>query len=272
MNKMELLTDALEYMEQHLGDNLTTEDVAAACYCSRSTLEKLFRYVNHMSIREYLVRRRLTRAARDIMREPDTGILEIALRYGYGTNESFTRAFRGFWNCKPSEFRGVKRFSELFPRLTGPVGEGDATMTERKHVDISELYDLFQERKACYFVICDIKHMMAVNEISYKAGDLVILEALQRIQEAAGEEDVAFRIGGDEFALLTDSEDQGYADSLAEKIKSHNGQPVVWEGQEIPLTLHVGVTCFEGRRISYDELFHQLDSALTDVVKKDYGM
>lgn len=68
--------------EQHLKDNIKTEDVAAACYCSRSTLEKLFRYVNHMSIREYLMRRRLTRAARDIMREPDTGILEIALRYG----------------------------------------------------------------------------------------------------------------------------------------------------------------------------------------------
>ncbi len=51
MNKAELLADALEYMEQHLKDNIKTEDVAAACYCSRSTLEKLFRYVNHMSIR-----------------------------------------------------------------------------------------------------------------------------------------------------------------------------------------------------------------------------
>ena len=272
MNKAELLADALEYMEQHLKDNITTEDVAAACYCSRSTLEKLFRYVNHMSIREYLMRRRLTRAARDIMREPDTGILEIALRYGYGTNESFTRAFRGFWNCKPSEFRGKTRFSELFPRLTGPLGEGDATMAERKHVDISELYDLFQERRACCFVICDIKQMMAVNEISRKAGDLAIAEALQRIQDAAGENDVAFRIGGDEFALLTDSEDESYAESLAEKIKSSNDKPILWEGREIPLTLHVGVTRFEGKRIGYDELFHQLDSAITVAAKRDYGM
>ena len=73
MNKAELLADVLEYMEQHLNDNITT-----ACYCSRSTLEKLFRYVNHMSIREYLVRRRLTRAARDIMSEPDSGEKEYA--------------------------------------------------------------------------------------------------------------------------------------------------------------------------------------------------
>lgn len=270
MNKMELLVNALDYMEQHLGDNVSTEDVAAACYCSRSTLEKLFRYVNHMSIRDYLVRRRLTRAARDIAREPDTGILEIALRYGYGTNESFTRAFRGFWNCKPSEFRGKKRFSELFPRLTGPLGEGDATMENVKHVDISELYDLFKERKACWFVLCDIKHMMKLNEISRKAGDMAILESMRRMEEAAGENDVVFRIGGDEFALLTDSESRTYADSLAEKIKSSNEDPVEWEGQKIPLTLHVGVARFEGARIAYDELFHQLHTAISDAAKKDY--
>lgn len=263
MNKMELLADALEYMEQHLKDNITTEDVAAACYCSRSTLEKLFRYVNHMSIRDYLVRRRLTRAARDIVREPDTGILEIALRYGYGTNESFTRAFRGFWNCKPSEFRGASRFSELFPRLMVPVEEGDAMMATRKHVDISELYDLFQERRACCFVLCDTKHLTTINEISNKAGDLALAESLRRIQEAAGENDVVFRIGGDEFALLTDSEDKEYAESLAEKIKSGNDKPILWEEKEIPLALHVSVTRFEGKRLGYDELFRQLHTAIT---------
>ncbi|MBD5485632.1 MAG: helix-turn-helix domain-containing protein [Lachnospiraceae bacterium] len=272
MNKMELLVDALEYMEKHLKDNIKTEDVAAACYCSRSTLEKLFRYVNHMSIREYLVRRRLTRAAHDIVCEPDTGILEIALRYGYGTNESFTRAFRGFWNCKPSEFRGARRFSELFPRLTGPLGEGDVTMTERKRVDISELYDLFQERRSCCFVLCDIKHMIAINEISHKAGDVAIVEALRRIQDAAGENDVVFRIGGDQFALLTDSEDKRYADSLAEMIKSSNERPFVWEEKEIPLTLHVGVTRFDGKRLGYDELFHQLHIAILDITKRNCSL
>lgn len=272
MNKAELLADALEYMEQHLNDNITTENVAAACYCSRSTLEKLFRYVNHMSIREYLVRRRLTRAARDIMSEPDTGILEIALRYGYGTNESFTRAFRRFWNCKPSEFRGAKRFSELFPRLAGPVGEGDAIMTERKQMDISELYDLFQERKTCWFVLCDIRQLMALNELSHKAGDMAIVEALRRVQEAAGENDVVFRIGGDEFALLTDSGEKEYADSLVEKIRSGNHRPIVWEGREFPLTLHVCAARFEGKGINYHELFRQLDTAITDTAKRNYEM
>ena len=81
----------------------------------------------------------------------------------------------------------------------------------KKNVDISELYDLLKERKKCYFVCCDICHLIPINEISRKAGDLAILEAMKRISEAAGEEDVMFRIGGDEFVLLTNSGDEAYA-------------------------------------------------------------
>jgi len=84
-------------------------------------------------------------------------------------------------------------------------------MAGRKYVDISELYDLFQERKDCYFVCCDIKWMIQINEVSRKAGDLSILETLHRMNEAAGEDDVVFRIGGDEFCMLTCSTEKEYA-------------------------------------------------------------
>lgn len=40
------------------------------------------------------------------------------------------------------------------------------------------------------------------------------------------------------------------------------------ERREIPLTLHVGVTRFEGKRLGYDEMLHQLDSAITVAAKK----
>lgn len=59
MNNMDLLAGALQYMEDHLCDEIRTEDVAAACFCSKSTLEKLFRCVNNITVREYLVRRRM---------------------------------------------------------------------------------------------------------------------------------------------------------------------------------------------------------------------
>lgn len=267
MENLELLARALEYMEQHLREELRTEDVAAACFCSKSTLEKRFRYVNHLSVREYLIRRRMTLAAREIWENPEAGIMDVALEYGYNSHEAFTRAFRQIWNCRPSEFRERHRYSELFPRLKVSLEEGENYMTSRKQVEISELYDLFRSRKDCYFVCCDIVHMVPINNISYKAGDLAILETFRRMEEATDSEDVIFRIGGDEFVILTASEERGYAERVAEKISDMNGQGFAYEGQEIPLSLYVGITRYEGRPLKYNELFSELHMAIRESKK-----
>lgn len=268
MGNLEILARALEYMEKHLREELRTEDVALACFCSKSTLEKLFRYVNHLSVREYLIRRRMTLAAKKLWENPETGIMEVALEYGYNSHEAFTRAFRQIWNCKPSEFREKHRYSELFPRLSVSLEEGENYMTNRRQVDISELYDLFRSRKDCYFVCCDIVNMIHLNDISHKAGDLAILETFRRMEEAAGSEDVIFRIGGDEFVILTASEEQGYAEKVAKKISSMNGQSFAYEGQEISLSLYVTIAAVSGDARS-EELLANLQKAIRDCKTKE---
>jgi len=264
MNHIELLADALEYMENHLDEDLSTEDVARNCYCSKSTLEKLFRCINHITVHDYIVRRRMMKAARLMHEDPERSLLDIALQYGYSSNEAFTRAFKQVWNCKPSELRKQSRYSELFPRLRSPLEMGDPYMNERKPVDISELYDLFTERRNCYFVCCDIKHLVPINEISHKAGDLAILEEMNRMNAVAGPEDIVFRIGGDEFTLLTNSADIKYAENLCEQIRAFNGQPIVYEDREIPLILHVGIVKLEDKSVRYSELFTSLHTAILD--------
>ena len=71
MRRVELLLTALEYIENHLRDEIRTEDITGACFCSKSTLEKLFRSVNRISVHDYLVRRRMMKAARMLKEEPD---------------------------------------------------------------------------------------------------------------------------------------------------------------------------------------------------------
>ena len=262
MQNIELLMSALEYIEVHLCDEIKTEDVATFCFCSKSTLEKLFRGVHDVSVHEYIVRRRMMLAAKKLSEEPGLSILDVALEYGYSTHESFARAFEQVWNCKPSEFRKAK-FTELFPRLNVPPAKGDNYIMQRRHVDISELYDLFQERKDCYFVVCDIKYMIYINEISRKAGDLAILEQMQRMTTAAGEEDIVFRIGGDEFCILTVSNEAAYANQIAERIRSMNEQTFSYDGREIPLSLHVAVVSLQ-ECSRYDEVFAGLHNAIKE--------
>ena len=262
MQNIELLVLALEYIEVHLCDEIKTEDIAAFCFCSKSTLEKLFRGVHDISVHEYIVRRRMMLAAKKLSKEQKLSILDVALEYGYSTHESFARAFEQVWNCKPSEFRNAK-FTELFPRLNVPPVKGDNYIMERRHVDISELYDLFQERKDCYFVVCDIKHMISINEISRKAGDLAILEQMRRMTAASEEEDIVFRIGGDEFCILTASAESAYANQIAERIQSMNGQTFSYEDREIPLILHVAVVSLKECN-RYEEVFAGLHNAIKE--------
>lgn len=116
---------------------------------------------------------------------------------------------------------------------------------------------LYRE-KIVFFICCDIRSLIPINEILYKAGDIAILESLNRMEREAGEDDIVFRIGGDEFVMLTSSEKKEYAENICEKIKAYNGQSIVYQGKEIPLHLYVGMVKFEGSQMRYRDLYEQL--------------
>lgn len=263
MGNVELLVQSLAFIEEHICEDIKTADIAMACHCSKSTLEKMFHCVNGISVHNYMVRRRMMLAARELSSQEHVSILTVAIKYGYGSHEAFARAFKEVWNCNPSKFRG-RRYMELFPKYREPVMKGDSYMMQRRNVDISQLYDLFKERQQCYFVCCDIKSLTPINEISSKAGDLAILETANRMNVEAGEEDMVFRIGGDEFCILTNHTDREYAESLCEKIKAHNGQKFDYEGQQIPLVLYAVPAKFSGTHLKYDELFTELHMAIRE--------
>lgn len=264
INNLELLSNALDYIESNINEKITAENVAYACYCSKSHLQKTFKYVNGYSIKEYVIKRRITKAAKDLVCNSAESILDIALKYCYNSPEAFTRAFEQVWRCKPSVFRKEARFTDLYPRQLLPIENGDDYMNERKHVDISELYDLFIDRKECYFVCCDIKSLSPINKISRNAGDLAILEVLRRMDKVAGADDIVFRIGGDEFVLLTNNKDKAYASNIADNISAMNGQSILYEGEIIPVNVHACVTRFNGSALKYDELFICLHNSIKD--------
>lgn len=137
----------------------------------------------------------------------------------------------------------------------------------RKSPDISELYELFRQRRSCYFVCCDVAHLVPINEISTKAGDIAILEAMRRMEAEAGEEDMVFRIGGDEFAILTKSEDSFYVEEIAERIRRRNGECFEYEGKQIPLALHIAVARFGEGSIGQSQIYQKLLNVIMETQK-----
>lgn len=256
MKNFYILTDAINYIEENLCNQFTLEDVADSCYSSLSGLKKLFAYVFHHGLKEYISKRRMTHAAYDILNS-DLTITQIALKYQYNSPEVFTRAFFKVWGTTPSSFKKQWRFCGIFPKILFEYDGGQ--IMSRKKIDLSELYDLLKSRTNRYVLCFDIKNLMLINDTyGHEAGDKVILECLRRIDSLTDESCILFRIGGDEFALVTDLTDAKAATQLAMKIISLNDQVIYHNNVALPVGMRVGGTKISGTTIRYKDLYTDL--------------
>ena len=92
MEWLRCIRKTIELIENHLTAEITMEEIAMQVYVSLFFLQKGFSVMTGFSIAEYTRNRRLYQAAIDL-KNTDEKILDLALRYGYETPESFTRAF-----------------------------------------------------------------------------------------------------------------------------------------------------------------------------------
>ncbi len=260
--KLTILTAALNFIEENLACEITQEDCARNSCCSLSGLQKMFRNVFHTSVGEYVTRRRMTAAARELQRR-EGSVLEIALKYGWGSAEAFTRAFSRVWGMTPTEYRRSWSFSGLCPRLDIPrkfMHKGELIMTNK--YDISELYDYIRSMQGTYLLSFDTAHLDNINKtFGRDAGDKVIVECLHRIDRECSDGMMMFRIGGDEFVMMTGLTDRSEVEALALKILSRNGEAIEHGGTAIPVSMRAGAVLLKSGRLSYSELFAELVSA-----------
>jgi len=257
-----VLAEALEYVEEHLCEKMTAEEIAASCYVSLSSLQKLFRYAFHIGLAEYITRRRMSHAAQMLV-SSDRSVLEIALLYQYNSHEVFCRAFQKTWKCTPSMFRRQWKFTGLFPKLDFEYEKDGRSLSMKRKYDITELYDYLKQKADTYVVCFDMVHMLEINEkYGTEAGDKAIVECLRRIDEAALDDMLTYRIGGDEFVLVTGYSELEQAQKIARKILESNGQTIEQEGILVPVSMRAGYALMKGTNVKYAELYSQLNEAI----------
>ena len=109
---------ALWFIESHLADALTLDDIAGIAGVSRFHLVRAFGAATGFSVMRYARARRLTEAARALARgAPD--ILSLALDADYGSHEAFTRAFRDHFGVTPEAVRSSTCLDHL--KLQEPI-------------------------------------------------------------------------------------------------------------------------------------------------------
>ena len=114
----ERILRVLVYIQGHLDEFLPLDKLSRIAYFSPFHFHRIFRGLVGESVKEYIRRLRLERAAYRL-RSTDQSILGIALDAGYESHESFTRAFRSMFGAAPSIFRKNQRFSRYTAAPSG---------------------------------------------------------------------------------------------------------------------------------------------------------
>lgn len=104
MDWLQGMTKAIDYMEEHLLEPIVYDEISRAAGVSTFHFMRLFNILTGFTVGEYIRNRRLTLAGRELSLS-DAKVLDIALKYGYETHESFTKAFRQFHGITPSAAR-----------------------------------------------------------------------------------------------------------------------------------------------------------------------
>ena len=117
MDTLRSMNNAMAYIEEHLTEDIDYRKISKIAYCSEYHFKRMFSFLSGVSLSEYIRRRKLTLAAFDL-KDRDLRIIDVAMKYGYSSADSFSRAFHSMHGILPSEARSNNIQLKAYPRMT----------------------------------------------------------------------------------------------------------------------------------------------------------
>ena len=131
MEWLERLNSAVNYIEDHLQDEINYGEAAQIACCSTYHFQRMFSYIAGVPLSEYIRRRRMTAAAFELQQR-DVKVVDLALRYGYDSPTAFNRAFQSVHGMPPSAAKEPGVTLNTYPRISFHISiQGDVKMDYR---------------------------------------------------------------------------------------------------------------------------------------------
>lgn len=195
MGWTECISDAVRYIEENITEELTIEEIAKQEMVSPFYFQKGFAMLCGFTVGEYIKKRRLTLAGSELV-STNEKIIDIALKYGYDSPDSFTKAFIRFHGATPSSVRKgetmIKSFASLKIKLTLEggyimdykivkkeqftlIGVSKVMSYERAAEDVPKMWEEFyrngKEKTICSMYGVSVDKDMGGNEFEYLIAD-----------------------------------------------------------------------------------------------------
>jgi diguanylate cyclase (GGDEF)-like protein/PAS domain S-box-containing protein len=161
-----------------------------------------------------------------------------------------------------TERKAAEEKITLLARTDGLTGLANrATFTER----LNQAYAAAQRGALAFAILyLDLDKFKPVNDTyGHPVGDLLLQQVAQRLKNCTRESDLIARLGGDEFAILQgDMREPANAGVLAAKIQAALALPYVISGNEIDISVSIGISPYVPGNAGADAMLVQADLAL----------
>ncbi|KPU57807.1 MULTISPECIES: AraC family transcriptional regulator [Bacillus] len=117
MDSLKNMNAAMQYIENNLTNEIDFKEVAKIAFCSEYHFKRMFSFLAGIPLSEYIRCRRLTLAAFEL-KDSNAKVIDVAIKYGYNSPDSFTRAFQNLHGITPSEARSTIRSLKAYSPMT----------------------------------------------------------------------------------------------------------------------------------------------------------
>ena len=109
------INKVLAFIDEHLDEDLSLQTISSIAFYSPFHIHRLFKAITNETLNSYITRKRIERTALMLIHNKEHSITEIARRYGFKNDSTFSRTFKKIYGQSPTEFRksNIGNFSKI---------------------------------------------------------------------------------------------------------------------------------------------------------------
>jgi AraC family transcriptional regulator len=228
------INKVLTYIDKNLNAELSLQTISNVAFYSPFHLHRLFKAITNETLNTYITRKRIERTAMMLIHDKEYSIADIADKYGFKNDSTFSRTFKKIYGQSPSEFRksNLDNFSKI-SKVNSNNGKADF-ITEEYICNINNLKNWIKMNAKI-----EIKEMPKMN-LAYvtQIGVNGIDNAFQRIIKWATPKELLVKSNTNVCRVFHDS----FKVTDADKVRMSIG---ILTDQEITVDGEVGLTTIE---------------------------
>jgi AraC family transcriptional regulator len=170
----------MRYIEANLAGDIDFQKVAQIACCSEYHFRRMFSFLSGMALNEYIRRRRLSEAAIEL-RHSRIKVIDLALKYGYDSPDSFSRAFRALHGIPPSQARMQGASLIAVPPMTFQLTVKGGHEMEYRIIE-KDAFNIVGLKKRVTLVYNGVNPEIAAMWQSLTPDDITALKALCNVE------------------------------------------------------------------------------------------